>query len=140
MSDFDGLKFQPDDILRASDLQAIVDQIRGSGWGSGGGGEVDAMSDRRGRWHVAVRQRLAFVGKANGNISAASGTAWGTGQVTRWEFDNVANNEYATTAVFNVYNPSNNTMTGGAGITSGLRCFVQEDESGHLIVSPLECS
>lgn len=138
MSDFDRLEFRPEDVLRAADLNLIVDAVRRSMGLTEGGDGIEGIGDGRGRSALAAPGRMAFIGKANGDISAASGSALGTGSVTRYEIDG-SNNEYATTADYDVINPSSNTMTGGAGITAGKRCFVQEDESGRLIVAPLEC-
>jgi hypothetical protein len=138
MSDFERLDFRPDDVLRASDLNLIVEFVRARLGESEAGDGAESVRDSRGRSHVAVAHRMAFVGKASGDIAAASGSTWGSGVVTRYEEDG-SGAEYSASADYDVLNPSSNTMTGGAGIASGKRCFVQEDESGRLIVAPLEC-
>jgi hypothetical protein len=139
VSDLDRLDFQRGDALKASQLQAIVDAVRKCLGKIVGGTGVDVRRDARGNTVITGRQRPVWIGKANGNIPAASGSAWGAGSVTRWSVDG-SGNEYTTSVNYDVLNPSSTTMTSGNGIDSGQRCRVWQDEDGNLIVEPLECS
>jgi hypothetical protein len=132
------LNFKPGQVLKADDLQTIADAINRPGWDVRGGGGIDVRKGARGQTQITGTERRAFVGSANGDIPPRSGTAWGQGSVSQLGFDGT--DEYSLGVGWDVYNPSSNTMTGGAGIANGQRCFVQEDEQGRLIVSPLECS
>lgn len=137
MSEFDRLDFRTDDVLRADDLNAIVAAVKARLGAIEGGSGVVVTRDGRGNAYLTGEKRAGWVGKANGNISAASGSAWGTGTVTKYIWTGSA--EATTGADYSVLNPSDNTMGSGEGITSGKRCFVQEDEQGNLIVGTLEC-
>jgi hypothetical protein len=127
--------FKPGDVLRA---ETITDLYRRSEPAAVRvSGPISARSGRGGI-SLAATSPLRFVGVASGNISQRSGSAWGTGQVTRYGFDGT--NDFTTSQTFDVVNPSNSTMSSGHGIDDGQYCWVEEDSDGNLVVTPLECS
>lgn len=128
---------KPGDPIRADLLNALIRASKPTQVRAGPG--LTARQGSRGQVQLAVDRPTQFVGSASGNITPRSGTTWGTGQVQIIDFDPIAGTEVATSISYDVVNPSSNTMTGGAGIASGLRCFVQEDDAGNLLVYPLEC-
>ena len=93
-----------------------------------------------GQVQLAAVAKAAFVGVANGNITARSGSTAGTGSVTRYELDPIAGTYASTSINYDVFNPSASTMSSGNGINSGQYCWVEEDDDGNLLVTPLECS
>lgn len=130
-------RFRPGDILRAETIDDLYRRteppaVRGSGG-------LTVRSDRR-CLDLALTQPLRFVGVAAGVITARSGSTWGTGTVTRYQFDAVAGTDSSTSQNFAVVNPSSTTMSSGNGINSGQYCWVQEDDDGNLVVTPLECA
>lgn len=70
------------------------------------------------------------LGKANGNITARSGTTAGTGTVDVW--DN-------STGVLAATGDSVDVLNVGAQIASGKYVWFEEDESGDIYAAPLEC-
>jgi hypothetical protein len=138
VSDFDRLEFRPDDVLRASDLNLILDALRRSMGGLQGGDGVESIRDGRGNTRLAATKRLAFIGKANGAIAAPTGDTPTSGTVTRYRFDGTS---LVTLGIdYAVLNASTTKMGSGNGIDSGQRVWVQEDADGNLWVAPLECS
>ena len=105
-----------------------------------GSGAVSVRTGHRGQVQVAVPSILRFVGVANGDIPARSGSSWGTGTVTRYEYDAVSGDDDSTGQDFDVVNPSSTMMSSGNGIDDGQYCWVEEDSDGNLVVTPLECS
>lgn len=90
---------------------------------------------------------FGFLGVANGNIPARSGTAAGVGQVflvsttPTYTAGALTSLALATETIsIEVYNPSSTTMTSTNGIDSGQYCWVQLDNSGMYMVTPLECT
>ena len=136
--DVDKLNFKPGDQLAAADLQAMLEALRRPGAIVRGGAGVDVRQGARGQVQITGTSPLRFVGVANGNITARSGSTWGTGSVTRYGFDGT--HDYTTSVNYDVVNPSSTKMGSGNGIDSGQYCWVEEDSDGHLVVMPLECS
>lgn len=84
------------------------------------------------------------IGKANGPISAASGSTYGTGLVDLYESDTPYGYGYGDedgpTDTIEVLNPSSELMDSGNGIDDGLRVSVAWDVRGNPWVAPLECA
>ena len=127
---------RPGDPLTAEMVNELIRRTQPSQ--PRGGTGIDVRSGPGGNHQFSATPLVRFVAVANGDISARSGSTWGTGSVTRYQFDGT--HDSTTSVDYDVVNPSSNTMSGGAGITSGLYCFVAEDDDGNLVVSPLECS
>lgn len=137
-SEFDRLDFKPGQPLLARDLQAIVDYVRNQLGDVEGGHGVVASRGARGRVHVTGTRPESFYGVAAANIAPASGDTPAAGTVTRYRWGGTS---YETTGVtYDVLNPSTTAMTSGNGIDSGMRVWVIEDDSGNLVVFPLECA
>lgn len=134
----DNLDFQRGDPLKAEQLQAIRDELLRPTAVIRGGAGLSVRQGARGQTQVTGDRRGAWMGKANGNIPAASGDTPGSGSVTRWQFNGTAMASFS--ANYSVLNWSTTTMTSGNGINSGQRCWVEEDEDGQLWVTPLECA
>lgn len=88
-----------------------------------------------------------FLAIANGAISPRSGTACGVGSVFKVLTTPTFTSGHLTgvtlstsTIALDVYNPSSTTMSSTHGIDSGQYCWVQMDDSGLYMVTPLECS
>ncbi len=105
-----------------------------------GGAGLDVRMGRHGQVQLGLREPVRFVGVASGAITARSGSTWGTGTVTRYQFDPVSGTDSTTGVNYSVVNPSATTMSSGNGINSGQYCWVQEDDDGNLVVTPLECA
>lgn len=103
-------------------------------------GGISVRTGPRGQVQVTGTTRMGWVGVADGNISARSGSTWGTGTVTRYQYNWISGDDSSTSLNYPVVNPSSNTMSSGYGINSGQYCWVQEDDDGNLVVMPLECS
>jgi hypothetical protein len=88
---------------------------------------------------VVVINPMMYVGVANGDIPARSGTTVGEGIVTIKQFDGTTI-EDAQTNDIDVKNPSDTTMTSGNGIDDGQYVKVWRDYFGDWIVEPMECS
>ena len=130
--------FKAGDPLSHETMNAIVRALKPPDVRVGPG--LSVRRGARGQVQLTTGRPMQFVGSANGNITARSGSAWGTGSVSIVDFDPIAGTENVTSVSYDVVNPSSNTMSDGYGIDSGQRCWVQEDDAGNLIVSPLECS
>lgn len=101
---------------------------------------LDVRMGRHGQVQVATYEPARFVGVANGAITPRSGSTWGKGTVTRYQFNAQTGTDSSTGANYAVVNPSATTMSSGNGINSGQYCWVQEDDDGNLVVTPLECA
>ena len=89
----------------------------------------------------------AFLAIANGSIPARSGTACGVGSVYKvlltpsFTSGNLTGVTLTTSSIaIDVVNPSATTMSSTNGIDSGQYCWVQMDDSGLYMVTPLECA
>ena len=136
----DDLDFRKGDPLLARQLQAILDEMRRPSQILRAGAGLSARQGAHGQTQITGEKRLGFFGVASGNISPRSGSTMGTGTVTRHQVNITSGDDVATTINYPVWNPSSNTMASGNGINSGQYCWVQEDDDGNLIVTPLECS
>jgi len=134
--DADKLDFKRGDVLKAADLQTLRDAILRPDSEIKGGVGIDARKGVRGSVQLTAVQSLGSVGVASGDITPRSGTTPGTGTVSVKRYDGT--NLIASHDV-DVLNASADTMTGGAGITSGKYVWIGEDADGNLWVAPLEC-
>ncbi len=130
-------KFRRGDVLKADDLNVIVDAIASSGLIRGGPG-LSVRRSSGGTQITSVAGAYRAIGVASGNIAARSGTTPGSGTVTVKWYDGSALAD-AGDSVSVLYG-SSKTMTSGHGIDSGQYVWVEEDIYGQLWVSPLECS
>ena len=94
-------------------------------------GGISVRTGPRGQVQVTGTTRMTFVGKANGSISAGSGSTWGTGSVTRWQFNYISGASSSTSLNYDAVNPA------ASAIASGQDVFVEEDDDGNLVVMPL---
>lgn len=128
---------KPGDEIQAAHFNALRGAIIRNSILAGDSSGVELVQTEAGTT-ISVSLPLRFVGVANGNISPRSGSAWGTGTVTRYWWDGTS--DHTAYQDFTVVNPSSSTMTSGHGIDSGQYCWVEEDSDGNLVVTPLECS
>lgn len=91
MSDFERLDFRSDDVLRASDLNLIVDQIRRTSGRVEVGDGLCSESDGRGGVRITATARGVYVAAATTAITARSGVVAGTGRATLHVLDHSGN-------------------------------------------------
>lgn len=128
MSDFDRLEFRAGDLLRAEDLNTLVEAVVERLSVIEGGAGIAVMRDGRGNVHLTATGRQVFWGKADATINGASGDTPAAGNVTRWRYNGTAN-EAISGASYAVLNPA-------GAIASGQLVRVEEDMDGNLIAIP----
>ena len=86
---------------------------------------------------LGVTGSSGAIGRAAGDISARSGTTYGTGNVDLYRSDGGHSDGPIERVA--VLNASQDTMSSGAGIDDGLYVAVEWDADDTAWVSPLEC-
>lgn len=124
--------FRRGDRLQAAHMQEIVrrlDRLEGVR----GSGRLQTRRGPGGNLQLSYIEGVASsLGKANGTISARSGTSPGSGTVDFY-WKNSAGSLEVTGQSETVFNP-------GAVIGDGKYVWVQQDMAGDWYVAPLECS
>lgn len=130
MPDFNPPKYSPGDVLKADMVNQINDALRdarkiriGSGLAArygAGGLQITAVPG----------QATFYIGKADGNITARSGTTPGTGTAEDWD---------ASSGTLTATGVTRTVKNAGTLISSGKYVAYQKDPFGVWWAAPLEC-
>lgn len=135
------------ETITAARLNEMLDLTMRGDLTTSQGSPLILQQDSRGTLIDLDMTAFGFLAVANGNIPARSGSAAGVGSVFQvfttpsFTSGQISSMALSTgTIPIKVYNPSSTTMTSTNGIDSGQYCWVQLDNSGLYLVTPLECS
>jgi hypothetical protein len=119
--------------LTARALNVLVDAVRRQRLTAGENGGIELQEFPDGTM-IRCRPTIArYLGVANGNITARSGTTPGAGIVTIWQ--NVGGT--LTSTGLNVDVLSFTAASGG--IAGGKYCWIEQDSDGYWWVTSAEC-
>jgi hypothetical protein len=137
--DFQRINPQPGDPLRASDIKAIVEELKRPTIEARAGSGLMIRRGLKGL-QIAATTQAGFVAVAAADIAPRSGSTAGLGVVFRVHLDAATGLMTTTTDLLSVNNASAETVDGVASIQGGTYCWVEADRDGNLWVTPLECS
>lgn len=140
-------RWKKGDPITASRLNEMLDLIMRSDISVPTGGALRAQHSATGTLLSLDFTGYGFLAIAHGDIPARSGTACGVGSVYKvlttpsFTSSHLSGVTLSTgTVELKVYNPSLTTQSSGQGVDSGQYCWVQMDDSGLYMVTPLECA
>lgn len=121
MSDFDRLDFKSDDVLRASDLNLILEAIRRSMGRVEVGDGLFSEADPRGGLRISgTPARGQYLAAASGIITGRSAAIPGAGNATVWQYRGTSIADGGTVPVFNY----------AQALADGQPCIIEQDTGG----------
>lgn len=128
--------FRPGQVLKADDLNLIVDLLKRMRITAGQSSGISLQESITG---TAIRVSFPanrYVGKTTSTITVRSGTSPGTGSVELYLYD-VASGQWVDSncGVSVLYF----SATPVGGIASGKYCWVEQDADGNYVLISVEC-